>query len=172
LPKEQKECEPGNQVLRASKTPIVRQDGAELRILAGSYGDQKAPIHTSSPLLMMDVKIEPNSTSKLTLPGDFFVGTYVLSGDGQIGNQSVEPFSIALSKPGSPSTTELVCTSGTRGLRFLLFSGARINDPLDVDGFFVCCSPHQTERAVKDFEERTGSFAAGNRWHSKIAHPK
>lgn len=173
LPKDRKYCEPGNQVLRASKTPIINDtEGVEIRLLAGEYGTQRSPINTSSPLLMADIIMKPNTITNLNIPGEFFIGTYVLSGNGSIGEQAISKGSVTLSHAGPTiiGQSTLKCSGGSEGLRFLLYAGTPINDPINVDGFFVCCNHDETAKAVTDFDQRINSFAGGKSWLSNIAH--
>lgn len=170
LPKDKKGCEPGNQVLRASKTPLIKGSGSTVRLLVGEYGGQRSTIKTATSLLMMDVHITPNSNITIDLKGTFFVGAYTLTGTGTMANQKVQPYSVIASKPTGNQESTLSCQAGPDGLRFLLYAGEPINDPISVDGYFVCRTKEETAKAVQDFDQRENSFAKGKSWSSKIAN--
>lgn len=160
-------------MLRANKTPLIRgPDGTLLRLLVGQYDGQRSTIQTASPLLMMDVHVAPNATLQLQLRRSFFVGTYVLSGTGTIGSCRVQPHSVATSQPPAigPEDSTLSCQAGSDGMRFLLYAGEPIADPISVDGYFVCCTPEETRGAVADFDRRENRFAKGKSWSSAIAN--
>jgi redox-sensitive bicupin YhaK (pirin superfamily) len=165
LPKELKECEPGNQVLRASKTEIINIENATIRLLVGEYAGKKSTVKSATPILMMDVVTAGNTT--LTIPGEYSVGVYNLSGTGSVGAQSLCAHSVAISKAGSPGDTLLQCEGE---MRFLLFAGTPIKESLDVDGYFICCTKEETSKAICDFDSRSNGFSRGATWSSKIAH--
>ncbi|PJF20116.1 hypothetical protein PSACC_00073 [Paramicrosporidium saccamoebae] len=165
LPKELKECEPGNQVLRASKTEIIKTENATIRLLVGKYAGKESTVKSATPILMMDV-VTTGSTA-LTIPGEYFLGVYNLSGTGTVGAQSLCPHSVATSKAGSSGDTLLQCEGE---MRFLLFAGAPIKENIDVDGYFICCTKEETNNAIRDFDSRSNGFARGATWSSKIAH--
>lgn len=168
LPREMKSCPPRNQVLRAHSTPLIREGGAELRLLVGQYGSHQSPITSGTPVLMMDVHVAPNAAIDLKLPGEFFAGVYVLDGEGRLGAQPLQPFSVATTRPTAAGETTLGCQAGPRGLRFLLYAGRLLEGSLDVDGYFTCCSAEETTKALSDFEARTGDFALGKDWCASI----
>lgn len=174
LPRDHKDVSPGNQVLRETKTPRLQVEGAQLRVLVGTYDKQKSPIRTVTPLLMMDVLVEPDRSCTLRLSADHFVGAYVLAGEGSIGGTAVKEYSVVRSRPKTGITAKddsllEVTASSAAPLRFLLFAGQPISEPVAADGFFVCCTPEETRQAVLDFEQCTQSFSAGKNWSSKLA---
>lgn len=176
LPQDHKNLSPGNQVLREAKTPQLQVDGAQLRLLVGTYDKQKSPIRTVTPLLMMDVLVEPGRSCILRPPADHFVGAYVLGGEGSIGGVAVEEHSVVRSRPTTEVTAaddssllEVAASPAAAPLRFLLFAGRPISEPVAADGFFVCRTPEETRQAVRDFEQCTNSFAAGKNWSSNLA---
>lgn len=136
-----------------------------MKLLVGSYGGKTSSLKTATPLLMMDIKLD--GTVMLTIPGDHFIGVYVLEGSGEIGGQELGTYSVATSKAkdSTPGDTQLQCTGE---MRFLVFSGAPIREPICVDGYFTCCTEEETKRAVEDFDERKGNFSLGATWTSKI----
>lgn len=168
LPREKKNSPPENQTLESKLAPVINQEGSEVRLLAGKYASRESPIKTMSPLILLDVQLAPNSTLNLSLPGAFFIGTYVVDGSGIIGNQEITSSSITLSNPTSSDETILCCSSQVSGLRFLLYGGEPLKEPIDVDGFFVCSTTEETKQTVKDFHDRKNGFQAGSNWKSNI----
>ncbi len=167
-----------NQFLRAPDAPtiaVASADGrATARLLAGSYKGKQSPIETHSPLLLMDV----TATAAIALdglPSAFRLVTYVISGTGVIGGVAVQERSMCAFDPASTDaapTTAITVEGGEGGapLRFLLFGGEPIDEPIDVDGFFVCTSPKETAAVVADFEGGSNAFAPGRDWASHIAN--
>lgn len=172
LPQDHKSVAPGNQVLREAKVPILQAGGAHLKLLVGSYEGQTSPIRTLTPLLMMDVLVDAAHGCILRLPSDHFVGAYVLGGAGRIGGTAVGEYSVVRSLPKGGASGESVlevAADPTVPLRFLLFAGQPINEPVAADGFFVCCSSEEAHRTIQDFEQCTRAFAAGKNWSSKLS---
>jgi len=171
LPKDHKYCDPDNQVLRAAKTPVGKCGDAVCRLLIGKFEGKESPLQTKTPILIMDVKLPAGGRMQLKLPGNLFVGFYVLEGKGNVpGMVDMEESSIVLSKPGPPEESLLELEAKEEDLRFLLFAGEPINEPVDFDGYFVCRSKDDTRKAINDFDKGEGPFAAGKTWSSKIAN--
>lgn len=172
LPREHKDAAPANQVLREAKTPSLQTDGAQLRLLVGSYGGQTSPIRTATALLLMDVLVGPARSCILRPPADHFVGAYVLAGKGSIGGTAVGEHSVIRSRPRDEAAGESlleIAAGPAAPLRLLLFAGQPIDEPVAADGFFVCRTSEETRQAVHDFEQCTRSFAAGKNWSSTLS---
>lgn len=171
LPRECKHGEPSNQVLRAAKTPVIKQDGAILKLIAGEYGGERSPLVGATPIMLMDVYLPPNCKTTLKIPSDHFLGTYTLEGNGTIVTTEVASLSVTTSKATSAGDVLCMpCEAGPAGLRFLLYAGVPITQPVNVDGYFVCCTPQDTKEACEDFEKCQGAFARGKNWSSTLAN--
>lgn len=178
LPKDKKQAKSANQMLRSHEIPHWKdQYGAEISLLVGRYGGFDSPINTFTPLLMMDVKlkaVEEGQPWKLYLPGNFMIGLYVIEGKGQVGeHQLLQTGSIITSQPTDPTDENTVLSikaESSQSLRFLVFAGKPIQEPIDFEGFFVCNERHETSQVIKDFEQCTNGFAKGKAWSSQIAN--
>lgn len=172
LPREGKGGEPSNQVLRAAKTPVIKQDGAIVKLIAGEYGGERSPLVGATPILLMDIYLPPNCKTTVKIPSEYFVGTYTLQGEGMlVTTTKVAPHSVTTRKATLAGDLLCIpCEAGPTGLRFLLYAGVPVTEPVNVDGYFVCCTPQDTEEACEDFEKCQGAFARGKNWSSTLAN--
>ena len=171
LPQNHKYCDPNNQVLRAAKTPVGKCGDAVYRLLTGKFEGKESSLQTKTPILIMDVRLPALGKTQLKIPGSFFVGLYVLEGKGSVpGTINLKKNSIVLSKPDSSSESLLELETKEEGLRLLLFAGEPINEPMEFDGYFVCLSKDDTNKAINDFDKGEGPFVASRAWSSKIAN--
>lgn len=121
LSREDQQLEPTFQLLAPADVPEVRENGAHVRVIAGSYAGTRSPLTLRNPTLYLDARLDPSAALSVPVPEDYTALVYVLEGEGEFG---------AIASPASSNQRlvlgagqALPVTAGAAGLRFILVSG-------------------------------------------------
>lgn len=150
LPKAQKMTEPRYQDIASATMPlIVSADNKwKIKLVAGSYEDQKGPALTFTPITAMMVDFEADSTRQFVFPASYNVAVYVLNGSVYTGNQSIAHRNLIYYRHDGDG---IELTAQTEG-RLLLLAGEPINEPVVSHGPFVMNTQEEIMEAMEDFE--------------------
>ena len=134
----------------------VKTDGMTVRVLAGAYGDQQASAQTLTPIGYLDVALASGRTFHQPVPDGHTALVYVYDGNlSEVGDRhtSVPLGTLAvLSRTG-----DIRIAAGSDGAKFLLLSGAPIDEPIARMGPFVMSNEAEIRQAILDF--RAGTLA-------------
>lgn len=161
LPAARKMTAPQYRGITRRQVPAMRlKDGGSVRVIAGSFEKLTGPVQDSAAeprfldvTLTSGAAFEPGARS-----GDTVVA-YVLSGNGWFDGQSdhsVGPEHAVLYGEGGG----IRITAGKKGLRFLLFSGKPLREPVAWRGSIVMNTEAELDEALRDLEN--GTFATGS----------
>ena len=172
LPAENKMAEPSYQDLRGDKVPVWRESGVEVRIFSGRSGNIKGPSGVSKyvPVTMLDVRLDgsggggrgdDNTSFTQELPAGDEGFIYVISGHGR--------FSSDGTLVGAGQVGHLAHTNEIDGptrlnvtakepMRFLLWTGRPLRQPIVARGPFVMNTENQIAEAFADY--RAGLFGS------------
>lgn len=132
LPHALKQGQPEYEGVPADRIPEQTADGSRTRIVVGAA----SPVSLHTPVLYLDVALQPESSWEWEVPPDYSGAIYVLSGGGHFGAEDTE------GRPGQL----LVLGEGDRvrarakasePLRFVLFAGRPHGEPIRIRGSFV-----------------------------------
>lgn len=155
LPKKDKMTTPKYRDLNAKAIPKIKNDAATIHIISGDYANTKGAINGDSvQMTFMDIELEPNATfSYMSDPNDtLFI--YTLNGSGWFYSdkkQSVPEKCAVLFNPGD----EMIAYASKQGMRFLLFSGKPLNEPIAWGGPIVMNTNEELQQAFRDLEQGT-----------------
>lgn len=123
LPKEHEEAPPQFRHHAEDPFPLLEQDGASVRLIAGSLYGASTPVKTFSDMFYADVTLAPNAS--LQVPPEYEErAVYVVDGAIQIGNDSFGSGRLVVLKPGGPIL--LTCLASAR---VMLLGGERMDGP-------------------------------------------
>src|SRR4051794_28793921 len=178
LPADKKMIEPRYQDLRGDQVPVRKEEeeeeeehgGLEVRIFSGRSGNIKGPetVANHVPITMLDVVIKKNKGAPFTqeIPAGQEGFVLILSGQGRFGKDST---SIKTGQIGHLSKTDknegptnLTVVADEKSpsslLRFLLWTGQPLHQPVVAYGPFVLNTREQIDEAFTDY--RNGVFGA------------
>jgi redox-sensitive bicupin YhaK (pirin superfamily) len=159
LPAAEKMAVPRYQDLVASALPVQREDGVEIRVFSGAYGDMISPTLNHLPVTMLEVRVENDGAFRHSFAATDNAFVYVLGGAVEIGpaGHVLEASQLGwLTRSEEPGSSELTITArGTAG-RFLLFAGRPLREPIAFGGPFVMNTPAEIQQAFADY--RAGRF--------------
>lgn len=149
LPLEHEECEPQFEHYGREALPIVEQEGARVRVVVGSFEDEKSLVRTLSEILYLDVELKAGAS--LVVPMAEERALYGIEGTIEVGGTRIEEGKLAILASGydGPIRSE-------SGARFVVLGGDRLDAPRFIDWNFVSSSEARI-REAKDLW-RSGEY--------------
>jgi redox-sensitive bicupin YhaK (pirin superfamily) len=149
LPAKDKMNPPQYQDIASSRIPLAPlPGGGQLRVVAGELAGLTGPARTFSPIVVADLTLTASQTETLTVPADYTLLVYVLSGLAAINGEPISRGQVALTNPDGDSIT----VSSSTNAKLLILAGAPIHEPLAVYGPFVMNTREEILTAFDDFQ--------------------
>lgn len=160
LPAKLKMSPPRYQEIRSEEIPVLEEDGARIRIVAGSVGDVRGPVKDIAiGPLYIDVTLDSNTTWKQLIPHDHTLRVYVFEGGAEFG-EDISESSTSVNAVTMLSLEEgevlRVKTSKDSGVRFMMISGMPIKESIVPYGPFVMNTTDEIQQALAEL--RNGTF--------------
>jgi redox-sensitive bicupin YhaK (pirin superfamily) len=152
LPRALKQMAPRYQNLAADSVPVVRRQGATIRVVGGELAGAKGPGEALMPLVIAHVTVEPGASFDASVPADFEMAAYVIAGKGRFGDEAAGVGQLVLWEDGEPAIG--FANAGGEPLEVLVIGGAPAEGPLVFHGPFVMNSVDQVRAAEVAY--RTG----------------
>ena len=175
LPRELKMTDPRYQDIKSAEIPVlVEDDGTAIRVVVGDYKGVKGPVDgVAAEPNYFDISVPPGKRKTFKVDTHRRAFAYVFEGSGRFRDSS-EPFGVLhekevggeevviREKAGNRSMVlfgagdEVAVEAGEEGMRFLLVSGAPIQEPVAWHGPIVM---NTRDELVQAFNElRSGDF--------------
>jgi quercetin 2,3-dioxygenase len=158
LPREHKMAEPRYQNIVKEDAPVRQEEGAFVRVYSGSSGSVVSNTLNYVPVLFVEIIIDSDASFSQDLPGSYNGFIYVLEGSGTFGENRVEATkgqALWLDDADSQEQSFIKITATDR-LRFVLFAGAPLYEPVVARGPFVMNTEEEIVQAYADY--RNGEF--------------
>lgn len=147
---------PAYRDIRADMVPWVKEDGLSVGIISGDYKNTAGAVQGDYvKARFLDVVIDSGAEFDLSIPDEENVFAYIISGSGWFGgeaNDLQQNKSALLFGEGDQFTAR----SDRDGLRFLLFSGKPLREPVAWGGPIVMNTHEELELAFQEI--RSGTF--------------
>jgi len=144
LPREQEEVEPVFSHHAGSDLPVERDDGAEVRLLAGEAFGMRSAVPTLSPLFYAHVTLEPHA--RLALPVNYAErAVYVVSGQLTLGDLQLQATEMAVFGVQAPAVLQAA------GPSVVMLLGGEPVGPRFIEWNFVSSSRERIEAAKADW---------------------
>jgi quercetin 2,3-dioxygenase len=155
LPRSHKMSDPRYQEVKHHQVPVVNpQPGVEVRVICGSAGGVKGPVENivSDPEYL-DITLQPGTSFSHPVKPGYNAAVYVIGGTGSFGvpEKSARNRDMLLFSDG----TGIPVKSSPEGVRFLLFSGKKISEPVAWRGPIVMNTQEELREAFREFQEGT-----------------
>lgn len=129
--------------------PVIAQDGAEIRLVAGEYSGQQGPIQQPERrFLMADVRLGENTKTSLESQHQRQRLAYVYQGELSLNGEIVKRGELL--KLDQEATLELTTSGETAA--FILLAAEPIGEPIVQYGPFVMNESHEIEQALRDYQ--------------------
>lgn len=175
LPSADKMCAPRYQDVTASDIPeVIEDDGSKARIICGDFWGQTGPVDgIAADPRYIDISIPPGLKKTIKMEVGRHAFAYIFAGSGDFAYAS-KPTGVLVEKEfaGQEHTIrdmsgdrtlvvfdqgdEITVQAGPDGVRFLLVSGAPIQEPVAWHGPIVMNTQDELIQAVKELQ--TGDF--------------
>jgi quercetin 2,3-dioxygenase len=158
LPTKQKMSAPRYQNIPANEISQVRRDGgATVRVIAGSVDGVTGPISgIAAEPTYLDVSLAPGGSFVQAIPRGHSAFAYVFEGEGRFGAEdSKVVVSPRLVVWGDGDSIEV--RTDKSPARFLLVSGAPLNEPIARYGPFVMNTQEEIQQTLRELQQ--GTFA-------------
>ena len=179
LPASLKMMQPRYQGITAAEIPVVSDDdGAEVRVVCGSYRDTSGPVDgVAAAPIYLDVSVPPRTSKVLPVEASRHAFAYVFAGAGSFCD-AAGPLAVPTEPVGWADTTpparaenrslvrfgdgdEVVVQADEEGIRFLLVSGMPLREPVAWYGPIVMNTQEELRRAFEELQ--AGTFLGGSR---------
>jgi quercetin 2,3-dioxygenase len=148
LPREYKMTGPKYQDIKNEVMPLTRENGVELKLVAGEYNGKKGPASTFTPILAMMVQFSKQGEISIPVPNSFNAMFYLLEGSVESNGVQLDQFNLAIADKDG----EQVHLKGLGDGKLLFLAGEPINEPLVSYGPFVMNYPGEIKQAIMDYE--------------------
>ncbi|MEZ5714125.1 MAG: pirin family protein [Paracoccaceae bacterium] len=175
LPAAQKMCAPRYQDVKAADIPeVIDDDGTRVRVITGDFWGKRGPVDgIAADPQYLDISVPPGVRKSFKVDTYRRAFAYVFAGEGAFADAS-QPTGVLLEKEvmgeevnirdlsGNRtlirfgSGDEVTVQAGEEGVRFLLISGAPIEEPVAWHGPIVMNTRAELEQAFREL--RNGSF--------------
>ncbi|KAJ4959005.1 hypothetical protein NE237_026116 [Protea cynaroides] len=168
LPSGDKMMEPRYQEVVGEEIKKAEKDGIEVKVLAGESMGVNTPVFTRTPTMFLDVIMKPGIEWHQSIPESWNSFVYILEGKGVFGSLK---FSTDTAHPLlvlGPGDGLSVWNNSTETLRFVLFAGQPLHEPVVQTRSFVMNTKAEIQKASEDFRFHKNGFENARSWSS---HP-
>ena len=154
LPRKNKWTQPQYRDITADRIPKVQEESGTVGVISGAYGNVQGVTQGDYvQALMLDVALNPGSGWRLPVDGASTLFIYIVEGGGffdALATQ-VESHRAVLFGEGD----EFVVQAGPKSIRFLLFAGRPLREPIAWGGPIVMNTREELEQAFTDMDNGT-----------------
>lgn len=154
LPSQNKFAPPEYRDITADRIPRVREPGVRIGVISGRYGETAGPAQGDYvKLQMLDIEMEPGASFHLPVEAESNLFIYLVAGAGRFGEseREIQHHWAVLFDDGD----QFEAWAGEDGLRFLLFAGRPLREPVAWGGPIVMNTREELEQAFADIEKGT-----------------
>jgi len=154
LPKKDKMMPPRYRGITAHEIPVVKEDDAEVKVIAGMYaGTLGSVTNLVVDVIYIDVTVKPRKFFSYTVPKHYTAFLYVFQGLVKVGDSlaSVAP-SVILTETQSGT---IQVSAGEGGARFLLVAGEPLGEPIAWGGPMVMNTQEELQEAFVAYQNGT-----------------
>ncbi len=154
LPKKYKMTAPQYRDLTPDRIPLVRQGGAAVAVVAGQYEEAEGVTQGDYvPATLLDVQLDAGRRWALPTKPEDKVFLYVVEGSGTVGagETMVSHHQAALLGAGNL----LEVAAGAKGIRFIIFAGTPLGEPVAWGGPIVMNTMEELKLAFDELKKGT-----------------
>lgn len=155
LPKKKKMMAPNYQELLASEVPIVHRDGVHVKVIAGrSIEDVEAKVLTQSPILYVDITMDPGAQVDHPIPKGYRGFAYVLSGKATFADEryGVHGDCLLMEDNDEEDSVLRITADTSNGARLVIIAGVPLKEPVVQYGPFVMNTREEIMQAFSDYQ--------------------
>lgn len=154
LPRKDKWAPPQYRDLTADRIPKVKEAAGTVGVISGVYGKTRGATQGDYvPAMILDVALKPDADWSLSAGRESTLFIYIVEGAGSFGDADapVESHRAVLFGDGD----RLVIRAGAKGMRFILFAGRPLREPIAWGGPIVMNTREELDQAFDEIEKGT-----------------
>lgn len=155
LPRKDKMTHPQYRDITDSMIPKIREDGCTVGVIAGHYGNTSGATQGDYvKALVLDVELEPGSEWSIPTDKEATLFIYIVEGAGHFDTDTqtvIESHRAVLFDKGD----KFAIHATDRGIRFLLFSGSPLKEPIAWGGPIVMNTREELQQAFQEIDNGT-----------------
>ena len=162
LPSKDKWVRPKYRDITAAMIPKVQEDTGTVSVISGAYSGTKGATQGDYVrVLLLDVALKPGSTWRLPVDNQSALFVYILEGAGLCNDPPVrlESHRAILFGEGEG----FLIQAGPEGMRFMLFSGRPLREPIAWGGPIVMNTQKELDQAFAEIDNGTFIRETGTR---------
>jgi len=151
MPAKDKMATPAYHSIKKEEIDEIASDGVRLRLLAGSYGEEKGFKSSYLPLDYYDIHLDAGSSVTIGTDSDRSVMIFTLLGDADIGGVLVKEKTAAKLSEGD----HVVITAGERRAQILFVSSMKLGEAVAWGGPIVMNTKDELQKAFDELRQGT-----------------
>ena len=151
LPKEKKLTEPAYQDIHAEQIPILKEVFGTVKVISGEYNGTIGPGKSHTPVLIMDIRLNPESEISIPVMGGWNAFGFIYEGDVKSGESLSKGQLAVYNTEGNVHFK----TNDTQAGIYLV-AGEPLNEPVARGGPFVMNTQGEILKAFEDYQN--GNF--------------
>jgi quercetin 2,3-dioxygenase len=158
LPRKDKWAPPQYRDITAARIPKVEEDAGTVSVISGAYGKAKGVTQGDYvQTLLLDVALKPDAVWRLAVDRQSTLFIYIVDGTGLFDDAAtrVESHRAVLFGEGN----EFAVRAGPAGVRFVLFAGRPLREPIAWGGPIVMNTQEELDQAFAEID--AGTFIRG-----------
>ena len=152
LPKSEKMATPAYLGITQDSIPLVTVDQATVRVLSGSFRGVVGILPRHIPATILDITLPKSASITIATKPDETLFAFLLEGDAVIESHLVSEKTAVLFGAGDGISVE---ATPDRALRFVLFSGRALHEPIAWGGPIVMNTREELDLAFRELQEGT-----------------
>ncbi len=136
--------------------PLVEKDNTKTHVLVGKYGNVESEVETFSPMSILHVEMEKQSSWSMDFPISYKTGIlYMRQGSGYLPSEEAERQLIDSHHTATltPYGDKMTIVAGDDGADFMLLVGAPLYEPVQAQGSMVMNSEREISEAYNDYSK-------------------
>lgn len=155
LPRKNKMTQPQYRDITETMIPKVQSEGGTVGVIAGTYHNTTGPTQGDYvEALLLDIQLNPKSSFNITIDSAATLFVYIIEGSGWFGADKktvIDARHAVLFEAGD----EFAAQAADTGLRFLLFAGQPLHQPIAWGGPIVMNTREELHEAFQEIEKGT-----------------
>jgi hypothetical protein len=148
LPKEKKMIEPAYQDIHAEQIPVLKEVFGTVKVISGEYNGTIGPGKSHTPVLIMDIRLNPESEIIIPIMDGWNVFSFIYEGDVFAGQKLSKGQLAVYEKDGD---VDFKTKDNKAGIFFA--AGEPLNEPVARGGPFVMNTRGEVLKAFSDYQE-------------------
>jgi len=154
LPRKDKWAQPQYRDITAALIPKVTEEGGTVSVIAGAYGEINGATQGDYvPVRLLDVSLNPGAVWRTPVDAQSTLFVYLVGGEGRFGDagQRIESKHAVRFGEGD----EFAVRADAEGVRFMLFAGQPLREPIAWGGPIVMNTQEELDQAFAELSDGT-----------------